>query len=68
MTKTIKEEHYVYYRFLEALRQAGPTNMWGASPYLVKAFNLSRPEADEILLEWIFNYDELVSAGIIERK
>ena len=55
----IKEEHIGYYEFLEALRKSGNTNMFGASPYLVTRFNLSKEEALDILSEWMTNYDEI---------
>ena len=57
----IKEEWEDYYKFLEALRRTGATNMWGAAPYLleVKEFNLTPEQAKQVLLSWISNYDEL---------
>ena len=59
-TRPINEEHLDYYADLEAIRESGICNMWGASIYL-KEMNpeLSDKEAKEILLTWIENYDEL---------
>ena len=58
--RAIKEEHYEYYKELEAIRQSGICNMWGARPYLmIRCYELTEDEAAEILLEWIENYDEL---------
>lgn len=56
----IKEEWEKYYKMLEAIRQSGITNMFGASPYL-KEFcpELSEKESREILCNWITNYDKL---------
>lgn len=56
----IKEEWEAYYNVLEAIRQSGVTNMFGAAPYL-KEFcpELSEKEAGEILCNWMNNYNEL---------
>jgi hypothetical protein len=58
--RPIKEEWEAYYKTLENIRRSGICNMWGASPYL-KALHpkLSRQESNEILSNWIANYDEL---------
>ena len=57
----IKDEWEDCYKFLEALRRTGVTNMWGAAPYLleVKEFKLTPEQAKQVLLSWIANYDEL---------
>lgn len=47
-----------YFDYLDALRESGVTNMWGAAPYLVQAFGLSRQDARDILLEWIDSFSE----------
>ena len=46
-----------YWIFLENLRKSGETNMFGASSYLVEAFDISYKEAREILLDWMKNYN-----------
>lgn len=46
-----------YWIFLENLRKSGVTNMFGAAPYLQKAFKLSEKESQRILAEWMKNYD-----------
>ena len=46
-----KEE---YFQYLDALRESGVTNMFGAASYLQNEFELSRNEARDILIEWIF--------------
>lgn len=55
MTETIygtvlTQEHHDY---LIWLRDTGETNMWGATPYIVREFNVSQPVASKILVEWI---------------
>ena len=58
--KPIKEEWEEYYNVLEGIRRTGVCNMFGSSP-LLKEFcpELSREEANEILCNWIRNYNEL---------
>jgi hypothetical protein len=46
----LTEEHCDY---LISLRDSGETNMWGASPYIAKEFNVNHDEASKILVEWI---------------
>lgn len=41
------------FQFLNRLRESGETNMFGASPYLACAFDLTRREASKILSEWM---------------
>ena len=53
MPKTLN----VYWIFLEMLRRSGETNMYGATPYLMARFNLSRKEATDILSDWMRNYN-----------
>lgn len=56
----IREEWEQYYRVLEAIRESGITNMFGAAPYL-KEFcpELSHKESQAILVNWMRNYTEL---------
>ena len=46
-----------YWIYLEELRRSGVTNMYGAAPYLMEAFGLSKREAVEILADWMRNYN-----------
>lgn len=46
-----------YWIFLEMLRRSGVTNMFGAVPYLMDAFDIEYKEAKEILLDWMKNYN-----------
>lgn len=48
----------VYFNFLDALRESGQTNMFGAAPYLVEVFGLARIEAQQVLLRWIDTFNE----------
>ena len=55
----IKDEWEEYYKFLEALRRTGVCNMFGAGVYLVEAFSITSKEANEILTNWMSNYEAL---------
>lgn len=56
----IKQEWTKYYNVLEIIRQTGVTNMFGAAPYLREVFpELSKMESNEILCNWMENYDTL---------
>lgn len=58
--RPIKEEWEDYYQMLENIRQSGITNMFGSSPVLREFCpELSLKEAQEILGNWMSNYDEL---------
>ena len=46
-----------YWLYLEHLRRSGVTNMYGAAPYLMKAFDISKNDAVRILADWMQNYD-----------
>jgi uncharacterized heparinase superfamily protein len=48
-----------YFLFLDDLRESGKTNMFGATPYLRKAFvELNEKEAREILTDWMKTFGE----------
>ena len=56
----IKEEWAEYYKVLEGIRRTGVCNMFGAAPYLREFCpELSRMESNEILCNWMENYDKL---------
>jgi hypothetical protein len=44
--------------YLDRLRESGVTNMFGASPYLVREFGLSWDESYEVLSEWMHTFSE----------
>jgi hypothetical protein len=57
---TVKPEWEEYYKTLERIRKSGITNMFGAAPYLRELCpELSRVESNEVLANWMNNYDEL---------
>lgn len=50
-----------YFIYLERLRESGVTNMYGAVPYLQRAFSelaCDRSRAHEILTAWMRSYDD----------
>jgi len=42
-----------FHAFLRRLRAKGRSNMYGAVPYLMQAFQLGREDAFRIVCEWI---------------
>ena len=42
-----------FHAFLRRLRAKGRSNMYGAVPYLMRAFGLGRDDAFRIVCEWI---------------
>lgn len=52
--KAIPDAHW---RYLEALRRSGVTNMFGAAPYIEVEFGCSKEEARRILADWMQNYN-----------
>jgi len=50
-----------YFEYLMELRDSGVTNMLGAAPYLVEAFDIEKKEAKEVLVRWMKSFDVLVS-------
>jgi hypothetical protein len=52
----VTDEHLEY---LDALRESGLTNMFGASPWLMNAFRkLSKDEAGDVLTYWMRSFSE----------
>jgi hypothetical protein len=51
----VRDAHLEY---LDDLRESGEVNMFGAVPYLVDAFNLSRQNAELILSYWMRSFTE----------
>ena len=43
--------------YLDELRQSGETNMFGAAPYLVERFEMSKEEARDMLSLWMKSYN-----------
>ena len=44
--------------FLDKLRESGSINMFGAAPYIVEEFGVTRKEAKSFLLNWMQTFDE----------
>ena len=44
--------------FLDALRESGITNMYGAAPYLAREYGISKPAAREVLGYWMRSFGE----------
>ena len=44
------------FNYLDELRESGETNMFGARPYLMQEFDISKNEATDILSEWMKAY------------
>ena len=59
MEQAKKEEYEREFKYLENLRLSGVTNMSGAAPFLATKFNISLPQAREILSQWMSRYEEL---------
>lgn len=51
----VRDEHL---EFLDRLRDSARTNMFGAGPYLVYAFGVSKKEAREILSYWMASFED----------
>ena len=48
----------IIFKYLEALRDSGAINMWGAGAYIEDEFGLSRREAKAVLLEWFESFNK----------
>ena len=46
------------FEFLDDLRESGETNMFGARPYLVYEFGMTKREAGAVLSEWMQTFSE----------
>jgi hypothetical protein len=47
-----------YYDYLDALRETGQINMFGAGPYLQEAYGLTKYEARDVVLMWMQTFSE----------
>ena len=41
------------FEYLDELRESGTTNMFGAGAYVESEFDVDRPQARELLMEWM---------------
>jgi hypothetical protein len=46
------------FEFLDALRQSGITNMFGAGPYVEDTFGCDHRDARALVLEWMQTFSE----------
>ena len=52
----VEDKHLTY---LDRLRESGVTNMYGARPFLMKAFRtLTQDKASKILTYWMQSFEE----------
>jgi uncharacterized protein YciI len=51
----VTTEHLEY---LDALRESGVTNMFGARPYVENEFGVTKKEASEILSYWMKSFGD----------
>ena len=51
-----EDQHEKYYVYLDNLRESGITNMYGAVPYLKKAFKIKEDIATTILSNWMRSF------------
>jgi hypothetical protein len=56
MTNFHELEKTEMFHYLDTLRETGVVNMFGATPYVQEAFDLTRAEAKAILKEWMETY------------
>jgi hypothetical protein len=48
------------FSFLDSLREAGPVNMFGATPFIVDEFGLDEEIARKVLTSWMQTFDDKV--------
>jgi hypothetical protein len=54
--KAAANGHAEHFEYLDALRESGVTNMFGAGAYLEDHFDLSKNDARDILFEWMDSF------------
>jgi len=52
------QDQQEYFEYLDDLRESGVTNMFGARPYLMEEFGLSKDEAAKVLTKWMDTFSE----------
>jgi hypothetical protein len=58
MTQATRKYDEKYYTYLDALRESGATNMFGAGAYLQEKFDLPKSEALAILADWMRTFGQ----------
>jgi hypothetical protein len=54
-------------QFLDDLRLSGKTNMYEASPYVQKKFNITKYEANRFLIKWMETFGERKASEDVKR-
>jgi hypothetical protein len=54
----LTSEEKVMFNYLNDLRDSGVTNMFGAGPYLVDSFGLTKRESHQVVKKWMDNFIE----------
>lgn len=54
----IEKDYSEEFEYLNALRESGETNMFGAGRYLQNDFGLSKYEARDIVLAWMKSFNK----------
>jgi hypothetical protein len=63
MSITVAGPRARFHTFLRRLRAKGRSNMYGAVPYLMRAFGLTREDAFGVVCEWIDAQDAELAAS-----
>jgi len=58
MKKKATNQEKEIFLYLNRLRVSGITNMFGAAPYIVEMFEVSKPEARKFLGLWMKNFND----------
>lgn len=53
MVILLSDKHQEWFSYLDELRDSGVTNMFGAAPYLDRAFGMGIVDARQILTDWM---------------
>ena len=61
VVKAMNPQWMEYYNMLESIRESGITNMFGAAPHLAEYAGITYGLAEQILISWMENYDELMA-------
>ena len=68
MKKSPGDRLQPFHSFLRRLRAGGRSNMYGAVPYLMKAFGLDRHTAFAVVCDWLDRQAELSGKDLAAAK
>lgn len=54
------------FEFLDVIRESSSINMFGAAPYIVDAFGVTRYEAKDLLLEWMQTFGQRKKESVVQ--